>query len=356
METRDFSGMRVRANWKDGKTYKGVHLWVFSGTKRISDSSLDEFVNDMIDARFVKFTDNFINVHCSNENKMINWFGDSKYWDNILYSMEAVAKAASDAGLRGILLDCENYKSQKNFNHTSLEIKYPGHTSGTAIQKREQWEAQVRTRGRQIMESMIKGYGSDFRLMLRQGLQFVRQIEELNREHPLSTPGANQYELVPAFINGLLEGLSGEADIVDYAPAEFAFKKGLPKSETFDQMWEILKPVDGYAVTHPDYVLPENVNRYNSKYKMGFMLWFDGNENPDNSYYDGTKWDNTNLSNNTWTPINLREWLKLCKNPKYATVLYCTIYKGNYSNNGLPDWWKVGGINQQYVDVVNQEF
>lgn len=354
MQTRDFGGMVLFVDFNDNGVRRPLETNTLTSTRTLTDV---EFASEKTLLRGnmpANWTDAFVGIHCSSGKGKINWFGSGAYWNKLLYNLGAVARFARDIGTRGIMLDCEAYQNAFHWHYTALEAAYPGNTSGTALQKREQWAAKVKEKGTQMMQRMTQEYGADFRLMFRIGLSGVRAFE-IDRKEPLSVPGTNDYELVPAFINGLLEGISGNAVIVEPVSG-FAFKLGYPLQSAFNLIWNRMKPVDGDVVNNTEYVEPQNVDAYNSKYKIAYMVHMDDSDNPSPTYYDGTVWSNTNLSANTYTPSTLETWLEQCKDPKYNTNVYCVIWKGQWKETNLPNWWRRGGINQQYVEVVNDLF
>lgn len=87
---------------------------VFKSNKLIKYDDYTNSINDLRNCKFQKFKNNFIILSVFN----INWsrWEDDLAWGGMISNLEVAAKIAHDSGLRGIILDAENYGSPQNLN------------------------------------------------------------------------------------------------------------------------------------------------------------------------------------------------------------------------------------------------
>jgi len=145
------------------------------------------------------------------------------------------ARIAKDAGLRGIMLDVEQYGGMK-WSRWMLRFAYP-HAASQKLDMKARglidhivsWEEYVeatRRRGREITAAMCKVYPRITVLVLP-GLHHVAKDRIGAGNHrgkqPLEGLPSSDYALLAAFGDGLLEGLGDEATLVDGYESSYAF-------------------------------------------------------------------------------------------------------------------------------------
>ncbi len=213
-----FSGKFARANW----------VW-FSKTP-LKYENVKHIVDNLRAVKFRRFTDNFLwtGTHVDTALKFEDgsrkpmkcpgWF--DRDFNIVVNNFALAAKICKQAGLKGILLDTEQYGGAPwdewmepfNFPYASAQKKLMPYSFAKC-------QKQVRLRGRQIMKAMCREYPDITVIVIgstyREGYERIGRGVHYNPSLKGKGLASSDYGLEPAFIDGLLEGASAKASIVD---------------------------------------------------------------------------------------------------------------------------------------------
>lgn len=267
MEKMPFDGVVLDAEYTDAQNKAQSVSQVDFGPEEISWDSLQPALKNLRQTHFKRFTDNFLRFNTFPGT--IDWFDD---FTPILHNAEIIAKFCKQAHLKGILFDEEPY-GFPIFNYAKQKYSHQ-HTF-------EQYEAQARQRGQEMMKAFQKGY-PNLTLFLAFGYSAAG-------ENPKAWPQVG-YGLLPAFLDGIIKGAKGKTVIVD------GYEMSYPGHTTtdFDTYYNNIKVKNRNLCTYPD--------KYGQYISAGFGIWMDLN-------WNHTGWHTNNLSLNARTPENLEETL-----------------------------------------------
>jgi hypothetical protein len=295
------------------------------GAEAITPAQLTTSLADLQATRFTKFTDNFLrlNVTPYGLSGGIDWFDD---FSNIITNSRSAAQLAMDGGVKGILLDTEQY-TQQIFNY--------GAQRSASTRTFAQYAAQARLRGAQIMQAYQEGY-SDLTLFLSLGhsLPGIRVANE-----PSLLPG-NSYGLLAPFLDGMFEAATGDTKIVDGCELGYPISVARDSAERIEWFLNYIND-KGH---HPDWwnVLPivgVDHEKYKRHISAGFGTWMD--------YQTAAyPWDPDDVDN-WFTPEDLEATLK-------TSLQFADEYAWVYTEQ--PRWWTaeggMTGISPAYLAAV----
>ncbi len=189
--------------------------------------SYEEFAAEISAFKSVKkwgrITDNFTRAMPSvwtdtpDKIRSQDWFSDED-WDVVLSNATVMAKVVRDCGMKGVMLDSEQY------DHHAKGVwyypwNYPAYaesgykTAGEAKPKTfAEVAAKVEQRGKQYGEALTKEF-PDMTLIVIAGLYNDALASALSTSKD-STLQNSTYALYPAFLDGLLQGMDKRAKIV----------------------------------------------------------------------------------------------------------------------------------------------
>ena len=233
MERLPFDGIAIVPTAEiDGKRERLSFRWF--NPEKIPEDLVADTIRDIKATEFRKFTDNFLQMvtQCGPLDTPGWWDDDA--WEAITANMALAARIARDCKLKGIMIDVEQYGESSGtyyhrFNYPEAHAKEKKLLADGKIDRVHTWEefaASARRRGRQIMAAMCEVY-PDITLMSILGLHDVAKRGGQNRDAdawerdglPVSF-----YALLAPFTDGLMEGASKEATIIDGAESAYAFK------------------------------------------------------------------------------------------------------------------------------------
>lgn len=170
--------------------------WHCFGSHRFERADLAGTIETLKSIPFEKFTDNFLRFNVQPGD--VDWFDD---FSPILHNARLWAEVARETGMKGWKFDVEDYQ-EKLF--TWKKQKY------ASAKSFEEYAAQIRLRGKQVMEAIQDAY-PDITILLSFGASYVaRQPHAARRLAELT-----DYGLQPAFITGLLEGVGPNVKLID---------------------------------------------------------------------------------------------------------------------------------------------
>jgi hypothetical protein len=303
MEKQPFDGlvMTLTANGKHDLSQRPARQNCFpSGTfggKPLKIENYKESVEALRAIQFEKFTDNFLRCNVTPGDR--DWFEEEfPAAANVAF----LASVAHDCHLKGIMLDTEaydgqlfNYKRQKQSSSHSLE----------------DYRKQVRQRGREWMNAINASY-LDITIIVSLAYSMAHFPDE----------NAEKYQLLPDFLDGILEAAKPGAIVYDGWEWAYNFR-------TEKEFADTRKIIRETALTWT--AVPDAMRAH---WRASFGLWLD---------YD-SHWDAQDFSKNFFTPAefaySVHEGLK-----------YTDRYVWIWSQK--PDWWR-GNIPQAYIDALKQ--
>ncbi len=250
IEKLPFDGVRVLVEGKDeeGKRYSFRGLFTSVPWKEAWFASE---VATLKKVRSQKLTDNFLSVGPGGG---ADWF-DDEAWAAILEHARIAARLAKEGGLKGWMFDAEIGLKQPAFNYSRQKNK-DRYTF-------EQYAAQARKRGRQMMEVLAKEYPDMtlFTLFLNSGTA----LGSLGADPLPMLSTARGYSLFPAFVNGWLDVIPPTMTIID--GAEYSY----PHSDEA----QYLKHVNAVRNTAIAYIAPENRVKFRSQVEAALAIYLD---------------------------------------------------------------------------------
>lgn len=260
----------------------------------------DAFVAAMNALPFKRYSDNFFLCYAgvdAIDKPDFDWFHD---FDWVVENWRTIARTARRAGFKGICFDNEHYGGKPLFGYH--EQKYSDTKSF------EEYQAQVRRRGAEIMRAVSEEY-PDITIIILFG--FSGSFYGVP-QHPLAN--AQAYTLVSAFVDGLLSECREGATIHDMHEQGFALRTAGSHARIRRLMTDVVAPHSAY---------PE---LYDKHHRAGFSFWAD-------SWGDtgkGRAFDAVDFENNYYTPDEMAYALQLA-------LAYSDKYVWMWS--GAFNWW-----------------
>ena len=200
----------------------------------------------------------------------INW-DDDEGWANYAENMANVAWLAKEAGLKGLMLDPEEYAAQGgNFAQYIHCYKDPPFAKTAKL---------ARQRGREVFSRVFKEFPDAVIISLWCFKKFAFWLEEGRQPYPLKNVDQSG-ELLHYFLNGMIDVMPSEVRVVE-------------GSEAYSR-----SAVDNYYInasvlastTVLPLIAPENIVKYRSQFYFGNTHYFDmyrTNASPKSLWYHG---------------------------------------------------------------------
>jgi hypothetical protein len=206
METAPFDGCvyHVLAQGPNG-TVENV-AWKAWSRHAFTEAELAEAREDLRATTFRSFTSNFLRLNTTPAD--LDWFDDHAAF---VANARLMARLAREGRSRGILLDTEQYEGAI-FDYRKQGLK----------QKRswEEYAAQARKRGREVMAAFQEGFPG-LTVLLTFGPSLVRYETEGGKTKPQDT----HYGLLAPFVEGMCESAQGDSRIVDGHESSYGYRE-----------------------------------------------------------------------------------------------------------------------------------
>jgi hypothetical protein len=222
----------------------------------------------------------------------------------VLANASLLARVAKQSHLTGIFFDVEHYQGTA-FSYPS-QPQSQKHGFPTYLQ-------QVRQCGREFMLALEAEY-ADITVLLSYGYSLACQSGK-----PLDTAS---YGLLPAFLDGMLEGATPGTRIFDGWEASYGYQT----EQQFQKASNIIRR-DSLRCSHMK-------QKFDQHYRASFGIWVD---------YRGT-WNTTKFSRNYFTPTAFEQAVHLA-------LRYTDRYVWIYSQKAR--WWN-GTMPRLYIDALTQ--
>ena len=233
------------------------------------------------------------------ESVNIDWFDER--WPIIAENVGVYASVARAAGFKGLMLDFEEYQADHNplykyFYHKVF--KDYRERNGLAPKSLAEYLAQVRQCGRQMMAAITKAY-PDITMFMIPDTGWV---------------GHRHYDLLPAFVDGILEGAGPRVKLID------GIEQGYPK-QTYAEFMQLRQTAEKEGPRLS--AMPE---LYRRRMMFGCSIWVDYKP----EVFGGWHTARDELEQNFRSPVRLEHALY---NALTATDKYVFLYVCH------PDYW-----------------
>ena len=252
MEQYPFDGItfRIKGKRPDGSTVAGYYP--------ITQEKWDEawFANaaeDIRRIRFEKFTHNFIDLETTPAD--VDWFND-EHWAAACHNVQIMVKLARPAGCRGVVFDAELYGPNPHLWRPPPLQNDPS--------RFDEYARAARRRGRQWIEAVGREM-PDATVLSVFLVSFVGKNLDPSDPEVMQHVATDNYALLPAFTNGMLDGLLPGMTIVDGNEAAYKYRS----AEQFDASRQLMKekvlPL----------IAPENRRTYREQFQAGQAIYMD---------------------------------------------------------------------------------
>jgi hypothetical protein len=310
MEATPFDGCVFHINYSKPQG-RGNFMWECWDRRAFTAEDLRASLDDLKATKFTRFTHNFLRFNTAPGK--IDWFED---FSAIVNNAKLAAQVAHEGHCEGILFDIEQYNFPL-FNYRKQR--------DAARKSWEQYAAQVRRRGREVMEGFQDGFpGLTIFLTFGYSLPWAQTSP---KKRPLADC---DYGMLAPFMDGLIEGAKGETRLVDGNELAYGYKE----PAQFDKSYRTIRTNLLSIVADP--------KKYHDRFSAGFGLWMDNN-------WRKHGWNTNDFSKNYFTPEVFESSLRKALN---TADEYVWIYTES------PRWWSKGGgsvnIPAAYESAVQQ--
>jgi len=239
------------------RPFDGIVFRLEGGGNVLVPEPWDEtrFKKDYENAERIKwnrFTDNFVIMWAASDQ---DWFSDSQ-WEQIVNNIRLVAHAARLAKCVGICFDAEPY------GENPWEYAKTAHHETKSF---TEYQAKVRQRGAEFIRT-VEAELPDPQILTFFQLSYFANLcmpmdpgfrqEKLSKEH---------YALLPAFLEGMLEGSQAGTRIIDGNEGAYYYKDRQPYFEKYHQITQ-----------RGLYLIPDEFHdQYRHKVRVGQALYVD---------------------------------------------------------------------------------
>lgn len=224
-------------------------------------------VEDLRECRFQNLTDNFLLMHAIPA--QVDFFDHN--FEDAIHNARVMATLAREGGVKGLLMDVENYSGHSLFCYPERpragEKSFP------------EYQAAAREAGRRWAQAACEAYPEVVFFFLfchSAGAIYVSDDKPLEQ---------TSYGLLPAFADGMLEGKTSEARIVDGFEWSYPYK-GKPQ---FLHAYHMIR--------HTARKLSAVPRLYDAGVEAGFGIWLD---------HRSKDWSAEDVSENFHSPESLR--------------------------------------------------
>ena len=296
MERTPFDGCVFHMDYPRTNGAKGSFTWEAWGRRAFTEAELKPALADLKATRFRRFTDNFLRFNTTPAK--VDWFDE---YSSVLNNARLAARIAREGKCKGLLFDIEQYEGQLFDYHKQRDAD------------RKSWEvyaAQVRQRGREVMEAFQQGY-PNLTVFLTFGYS-LPWTESGAGKRPLADC---HYGLLAPFLEGMLEAAKSRARLVDGHELSYGYKDNARFETAYRTMTDGLLPV----VHDPQ--------RYRRFFSFGFGIWMDHD-------WRKTGWEVNDVSKNFYSPDALEA---SARKALEVSDEYVWIY------SETPRWWSAEG-------------
>lgn len=250
----------------DGKALTVNHASIMNGSQRWSREALEHHVSVLKAIAAKKgLSESFLLFWITPKTykDRLDW-ADDKAWANFAANMAVVASLARDGGMKGLMLDPEEYASGRQYHHTPADPPFA------------QTAKLARQRGREVFSRVFKEFPDAVIFTLWYFGAFRNQTDKIN---PVGYADENG-ELLPYFYNGMLDVMPPGIRVVD----------GCEHYSLSATRYQYLSNANAVSTGVLAFVAPENHVKYRSQVYVGnthFLDMFTQEANPKSWWYHG---------------------------------------------------------------------
>ncbi len=293
MEETPFDGTVFTIKYTSPDGSQGDFQWENWGKRAFTEAQFRPALEDLKATPFRRFTHNFLRVNAASRDH--DWFDDFAAIVQNARLAASIARQADRAtgAVPGLLFDPEQY-NDKLFTYSARRDR--------ATKSWDQYAAQARKRGREVMEAFQEGY-PDLTVFCTLGYSGAWYAAQGGK--PLKEC---DYGLLAPFMDGMTEAVRGRTRIVDGYELGYYLNK-----ETLHF---------GYKAMDRDLLgIVADPGKYRRVTSLGFGLWMDKNF---------ASWNTEDVSKNHWTPA---EWEATVRKALELSDEYVWVY------TDTPRWW-----------------
>ncbi len=311
MAQTPFDGCVFHAGYERAGGRKGSFTWDSWSTNAFTEDDLKKAFADLKALRPGRFKQNFLRFNTTPAN--LDWFDDHSA---VLRNSRLAARLARAGRCPGLLFDIEqydrplfNYRKQRDAKTKSWEL----------------YAAQVRQRGREVMEAFQEGYpGLTVFLTFAYSLPW---LESASGRGPLADC---DYGLLAPFVDGLVEAARGSTRLVDGHEISYGYRQAAQFAAAYQTMRTALLPI----VRDPE--------KYHRTVSLGFGVWMDQD-------WRKNGWNVEDLTRNYFTPETFETSVR-------AALATADEYVWIYTET--PRWWSEPGgpvkLPPAYADALRR--
>jgi len=296
MERSPFDGCVFHIDAKKPGSSKSRFTWEAWGTRAFTEEELRPEVNVLRAIKFKRFTQNFLRLNTAPAK--LDWFDE---YSAVLTNCLLAAWVVRESKCKGLLFDIEQYEGQLFDYRKQKDSKGKGW---------ERYAAQVRQRGREVMQAFQKGC-PDLTVFLAFGYSLPWNESSAGK----GSLADCHYGLLAPFLDGMVEAAKGQTRLIDGNENSYGYKT----PERFTNSWRAMKQELLPIVNDPQ--------KYQRFFSFSFGLWLDKD-------WRKVGWDETDFSRNYFSPeafeSSVRQALALADE-------YVWIY------SETPRWWSKEG-------------
>jgi len=277
--------------------FKGETLWECWGTRVFKEAEIQPALDDLKATPFRRLTHNFLRLNTTPAK--IDWFDDHAA---VLSNVRLMARVAKEGGCKGVLFDTEQYLGPLFDYSKQRDAK---------SKSWDEYAAQVRRRGREVMEAFQEGY-PDLTIFLT----FGYTLPHLETGGDRAKLPKVHYGLLAPFLDGMVDAAKGGTRIVDGYEISYGYKDTARFAPAYQTMQTGVLPFVG-----------ADLKRYREVFSFGFGLWMD---------HDWRKhgWDVEHFDKNFYTPESFEKSVRTALD---TADEYVWIYTES------PKWWTEEG-------------
>jgi hypothetical protein len=299
MERLPFDGVVLNAGYRDASGQPALLHWRGFSAEAIPWPSLEPALRDLQETHLRRFRDSFLRFNMTPGD--VDWGAET--FSAVVHNARLAGRLVGGGGLRGILLDVEQYQHPLFRPPERLPAGAPTPSA---------YEDLVRRRGREIMQA-FQAEAPDLVVFLTFG-------------YSLASTRPDSYGLLRPFLDGLYEAAGGETRIVD----GFEFSYPYRRVSQFERAYRVVREGGQARSAAPA--------AYRRRVLAGFGLWMD---------YDRPHrgWDAEDVSRNYFTPRDL-------ENALAAALRRSDRYVWLYSE--APRFWVREALPEAYLTAIRR--
>jgi hypothetical protein len=243
MDATPFNGCvyHIRCRQPDGKY--ADFLWSCWGRHAFTTQQVQHAIDDLRATRFKRLRHNFLRFNVAPGE--LNWFDE---YSAVISNARLAARVAREGGV-GILFDVEQYNYHL-FDYRKL--------TNAPAKNWEQYAAQARQRGREVMQAFQEGFPG-LKVLLTFGYSLPWQESESGKR-PLRECS---YGLLAPFLDGMVEAAQDGSQLIDGCESAY----GYFEDKDFHKARQMIR--------HDVLALVADRDKYQKVFSASFGLWLD---------------------------------------------------------------------------------